>query len=207
MLRKIYICALQVDAGRRPRWITPCKRSAARGGDRHPSARTAKRFNPLRGCRDAMHRVSTPSCACGLQGVIQIRRLPASTESVQKVLRSTFYEMSSCSTFCAMSSCGLKSRIFITAGHRPAERIRILHDCLKGRTPNADNSPAFQAASRERRPIRGSMTRSGAVETGHALSLHDCRAASRQGRTCVFARLSTACKTVPCVTSINKCYL
>jgi hypothetical protein len=23
MLRKIYICALQVDAGRRPRWITP----------------------------------------------------------------------------------------------------------------------------------------------------------------------------------------
>jgi hypothetical protein len=31
MLRKIHICALQVDAGRRPRWITPCKRSVARG--------------------------------------------------------------------------------------------------------------------------------------------------------------------------------
>jgi hypothetical protein len=33
MLRKIYICALQVDAGRSPKWITPCKRSAARGMD------------------------------------------------------------------------------------------------------------------------------------------------------------------------------
>jgi hypothetical protein len=31
MLRMVYICALQVDAGRRLRWISPCKRSAARG--------------------------------------------------------------------------------------------------------------------------------------------------------------------------------
>jgi hypothetical protein len=98
MLRKIYIYALQVDAGRRPKWITPCKRSAARG-------------------RDVMHRVSTA---------------------------------------CEMSSCGLKSRISITAGHRPAESTRTPHDCLEGRTSNARR-----------------------VETGHALSLHDCLAASR----------------------------
>jgi hypothetical protein len=36
MLRKIHICALQADAGKRPRWITPCKRSAARGMDDPP---------------------------------------------------------------------------------------------------------------------------------------------------------------------------
>jgi hypothetical protein len=35
--------------------------------------------------------------------------------------------------------------------------MRALHDCLEGRTAN--NSPAFLAASRERRPIRWSMTR------------------------------------------------
>jgi hypothetical protein len=81
------------------------------------------------------------------------------------------------STFCEMSSCSLKSRISITAGHQPAGGMRILHDYLEGRTS------------------------SGAVETGHALSLHDCRAAS-QGRTCVFDRISTTCKTVPCVTSV-----
>jgi hypothetical protein len=33
MLRKVYISALQGDAGRRLIWITPCKRSAARGRD------------------------------------------------------------------------------------------------------------------------------------------------------------------------------
>jgi hypothetical protein len=54
---------------------------------------------------------------------------------------------------------GLKSRIFITAGHQPAERMCILGDCLKGRTVICTWRPAFQAASQERRLIRGSMTR------------------------------------------------
>jgi hypothetical protein len=75
----------------------------------------------------------------------------------QKKLNLTYEAMRK--TFCAMSSCGLKSRISITAGHRPAGRMRTLHDCLKGRTSN------------------GRM-----VETGHALSLHDCQAASRGRR-------------------------
>jgi hypothetical protein len=54
------------------------------------------------------------------------------------------------STFCEMSSCGLKSRIFITAGHRPAERMCTLSDCLKrkfdavkGRTVIGARRPAF----------------------------------------------------------------
>ncbi|MDR1156462.1 MAG: hypothetical protein LBL04_17295, partial [Bacteroidales bacterium] len=54
---------------------------------------------------------------------------------------------------------GLKSRIFITAGHQPAERMCILSNCLKGRTVICTWRPAFQAASQERRLIRGSMTR------------------------------------------------
>jgi hypothetical protein len=56
MLRRMYICALQ-DAGRRLIWITPCKRSAARG-------------------RDAMHCVSTTP-----QWVELLRSYPNQTPS------------------------------------------------------------------------------------------------------------------------------
>jgi hypothetical protein len=91
------------------------------------------------------------------------------------------------STFCEMSSCGLKSRISITAGHRPAGRMRTLHDCLKGRTVIPARRPAFQAVSQERRLIRGSLTRG-----------YENQAPTGLGR------VSTACKTVPCVTSVKE---
>jgi hypothetical protein len=82
MLRKIDICALQVDAGRRPRWITPCKPQAQLGAWASSCIRTAKQFNPLR------YGIVETRCIASLLGVIRIRRLPASIGSAQKVLRN-----------------------------------------------------------------------------------------------------------------------
>jgi hypothetical protein len=61
MLCMVYIYALQVDAGRRSGWITPCKPQAQPGDTGYPPASELRRSSTLRGCRDAMHRVSTVS--------------------------------------------------------------------------------------------------------------------------------------------------
>jgi hypothetical protein len=61
------------DAVRRLIWITPCKRSAARGKITPPSENCVA-VQPTSGLgrRESIH---TPSCACGLQGVIHIECL------------------------------------------------------------------------------------------------------------------------------------
>jgi hypothetical protein len=62
---------LRVDAERRPIWITPQQAAgAARGRGCVRSSRTAKQFNPRRGCRDVACRVSTPSCASLARGYL-----------------------------------------------------------------------------------------------------------------------------------------
>jgi hypothetical protein len=43
MLRMAYICAWQVDAGRRSRWITPCKPQAQLGDTGYPSVSELRR--------------------------------------------------------------------------------------------------------------------------------------------------------------------
>jgi hypothetical protein len=80
---------------------------------------------------------------------------------------------------------GLKSRIFITAGHRPAERTRTPHDCLKGRTPNTGIRPAIQAETLERPPVRRSKTRG---YENHALRAAEANLPIRS-HSCPFTRI------------------
>jgi hypothetical protein len=67
------------DAGRHLMLITPGKRSAARGYGGQRSPATPEGVEQLRSS-DGEGR-STPCCACGLHGVIHIRRLPASNDA------------------------------------------------------------------------------------------------------------------------------
>jgi hypothetical protein len=85
MLRKVYICALQVDAGRRLIWITP---GATRGGYGSPPSSELRSSSTRYGVVETQCIASLPRVA---PGVIQIRRLPASTCSAQKVLRNIYY--------------------------------------------------------------------------------------------------------------------
>jgi hypothetical protein len=80
MLRKIYICALQVDAGRRPRWITPCKRSAARGmgylsGSELRSSSTRSGVVETR-CIASLQPRAAPAACTGLSESDAFRRQP-----------------------------------------------------------------------------------------------------------------------------------
>jgi hypothetical protein len=59
---------LKADAVRRPMWITPCKRSAARGRRRLLTPLQPRKVELLRS-RDAMHRVSTPGLRCACTGL------------------------------------------------------------------------------------------------------------------------------------------
>jgi hypothetical protein len=82
MLRKIYISALQPDAGRRLLWITPCKPQAQLGVDMDPiPPLNCEAVQPAMGLRGRDTR--TPRVA---PGVIHLGRLAASTCSAQKVL-------------------------------------------------------------------------------------------------------------------------
>jgi hypothetical protein len=79
-------CALQVDAGRRLIWITPCKRSAARGGaNTPPQPRSGLNRFAVRTGGMPMQPRAAPAAR---HGVIHPGRLPASTCSAQKVLRN-----------------------------------------------------------------------------------------------------------------------
>jgi hypothetical protein len=86
MLRNTF-CALQVDAGRRLIWITPCKPKAQLGDMYSPPISelrsSSTRYGVARQSRDGARPVSTPSCAFGLHGVIHLGRLPASTCNAQ----------------------------------------------------------------------------------------------------------------------------
>jgi hypothetical protein len=63
-------------------WITPCKRSAARGCA-VLSTPTPKWVELLRSSQRRVH--DTPSCASGLQGVIHIERLQRSPVPIQAI--------------------------------------------------------------------------------------------------------------------------
>jgi hypothetical protein len=65
MLRSTF-CALSVDAGRRPRWITPCKLQAQLGLQLHPPCTNCEAVQPAPGLRRGVR--STPSCASLARG-------------------------------------------------------------------------------------------------------------------------------------------
>ena len=71
-------------AGRRIMWITPCKRSAARGKGNPPHPQPRSGLNSYGVPEDRGH-LPTPSCASGLQGVITVKDL----RSCLHVLRGT----------------------------------------------------------------------------------------------------------------------
>jgi hypothetical protein len=80
MLRRTF-CALQVDAGRRLIWITPCKPLAQLGDMNSLPYPNCEAVQPATGLRREVR--SAPSCARGLHGVIHFGRLPAFTCNAQ----------------------------------------------------------------------------------------------------------------------------
>jgi hypothetical protein len=157
-------------------------------------------FNPLRGCRDRACPVSTRAISSNADNSPVFRAASPGRRPVRGSMTrgdenhalqaagtnlrvrphpcvftriSTTCETTPCSTSTAVHQYGLKSRIYITADHRPAERTRRidlfnpLRGCRDRACPvstraissNADNSPVFQAALPGRWPVRWSMTR------------------------------------------------
>jgi hypothetical protein len=88
MLRKVYISALQGDAGRRLIWITPCKPQAQLGVETAPSLPELRSSSTRYGVVETWHAASLPRAALRLHGVIQIRRLPASCNTQIYILRN-----------------------------------------------------------------------------------------------------------------------
>jgi hypothetical protein len=74
MLRNTF-CALQVDAGRRLSWITPCKPQAQHGVETAPSLPELRSSSTRYGVVETWHAASLPRAALRLHGVIQIQDL------------------------------------------------------------------------------------------------------------------------------------
>jgi hypothetical protein len=87
MLCNIF-CALQVDAGRRLIWITPCKPQAQLGVETASALLELRSSSTHYGVVETWHAASLPRAALRLHGVIHIGRLPASTGNAQIILRN-----------------------------------------------------------------------------------------------------------------------